>query len=386
MSVPGKAEWALAGGGVVWQFSLRMAGGDVRGVLQYVPQFRGRVFAVLFDEGLLPEPAVAETLLDLKALQEIGVQLVIGVLGGELDALATWCTELEIKHAPVDATVGDGHLASACAGVLARGQAVLLDGRGRSAFDADLSTLIHSLNAAKLIALVNGAGVVYRGGPLHAVSVSEATNLATDEEVEGRELLEGAARSCEAGIPRVHVLDGRQQGVLADELFSNEGVGTMVHTDSYREIRPLREEDIPELLAMVGRSVRESHLVPRSYEDIEQQSESYLVMGLDDNVVGCVALYEYDGGAVGEIGCLYVKQSHEGVGYGQMLVVAAEALAEERGMERVFALSNRAANFFTKHLGYHEVPVAAIPAERREKLAESGRASIVLAKSFGSGD
>ena len=74
---------------MVWQFPLRMAGGDVRGVLQYVPQFRGRVFAVLFDEGLLPEPAVAETLLDLKALQEIGVQLVIGVLGGELDDLAT---------------------------------------------------------------------------------------------------------------------------------------------------------------------------------------------------------------------------------------------------------------------------------------------------------
>ena len=58
-----------------------MAVGDVRGVLQYVPLFRGRTFVVLFDEGLLPEPAVAETLLDLKALQEIGVRLVIGVLG-----------------------------------------------------------------------------------------------------------------------------------------------------------------------------------------------------------------------------------------------------------------------------------------------------------------
>ena len=54
-----------------------MAIGDVRGVLQYVPLFRGRRFVVIFDEGL-PEPAVAEALLDLKALQEVGVNLVIG--------------------------------------------------------------------------------------------------------------------------------------------------------------------------------------------------------------------------------------------------------------------------------------------------------------------
>ena len=71
--------------------------GDVRAVLQYVPLFRGRTFVVLFDEGLLPEPAVAETLLDLHALQTIWVQLVIGVLGGDVDELANWATELEIK-------------------------------------------------------------------------------------------------------------------------------------------------------------------------------------------------------------------------------------------------------------------------------------------------
>ena len=48
----------------------------------------------------------------------------------------------------------------------------------------------------------------------------------------------------------MHILDGRQQGVLADELFSNE-VGTMVHADSYRDARALREDDVPELLAMI---------------------------------------------------------------------------------------------------------------------------------------
>ena len=34
--------------------------GDIREVLQYIPQFRGRTFLVLIEAGLLPEPAVAE--------------------------------------------------------------------------------------------------------------------------------------------------------------------------------------------------------------------------------------------------------------------------------------------------------------------------------------
>ena len=45
---------------------------DVREVLQYIPQFRGKIFLVLIEAGLLPEPAVAETLLDLAVLEDLG--------------------------------------------------------------------------------------------------------------------------------------------------------------------------------------------------------------------------------------------------------------------------------------------------------------------------
>jgi amino-acid N-acetyltransferase len=240
-----------------------------------------------------------------------------------------------------------------------------------------LAALGAGLGAAKLISLVNGPGVLRGGAPLHAISRSAVGEV--EGPVEGHELLLAAGTVCEAGIPRVHILDGRRQGVLADELFSNEGVGTMVHTDSYREIRALREEDIPELLAMVGRSVRHSHLVPRGYEDVEEQTDDFLVMCLDDNVVGCVALHEYDG-RLGEVACLYVKQSHEKLGYGKTLVEAAEAKARDRGLERVFALTNRATAFFTARLGYAEGPADLIPPERLARLEASGRGSVVVVK------
>ena len=74
---------------------------DVREVLQYVPQFRGHTFLVLIEAGILPEPAVAETLLDLAVLEKLGVKLVLGVLGGDIKDLYDWTLECEIKAARV---------------------------------------------------------------------------------------------------------------------------------------------------------------------------------------------------------------------------------------------------------------------------------------------
>ncbi len=344
--------------------------------MQYVPMFRGRTFVVVLDEGL-PEFAVAEALLDLKALQEVGVNLVIAVAGneGEASAVADRAMEMEIKFALVEAL-------DEVEPVLERGQAAMMSCRAGVVPGKEMSALGVSLGAGKLIGLVNGPGVLRNGAPLHAVSCSAVVDLENrsgeGDEIEGVGLLEEAAAACQAGVPRVHILDGRQQGVLAAELFSNEGVGTMVHADSYREVRPLREDDVPELLAMIGRSVRASLLVPRDYDEILEKAGDFLVLCVDDNVVGCVALHrDEEGGA--EVACLYVKQSHERLGYGKALVEAAEERARDLGVGSVFVLTNGAVSFF-ENLGYEPASLEMVPEERARKFQESERGSAVLAK------
>jgi amino-acid N-acetyltransferase len=144
-------------------------------------------------------------------------------------------------------------------------------------------------------------------------------------------------------------------------------------------IRPLREEDIPELLGMIGRSVRRTKLVERSYEDIQSRIGDFHVMTIDDNVVGCVALHEYAAEHTAEVACLYVKQAHEGRGYGGQLVGHAEGIATRRGIPQVFALTNRAAPFFAG-LGYAQAGASALPAARRAQFEASGRDSLVFTK------
>lgn len=350
---------------------------DVRQVLQYIPQFRGKIFLVLIEAGLLPEPAVAETLLDLAVLEDLGVKLVLGVLGGDLKDLYDWTLECEIMAARVSRPISDPDAVREVRDILARGQSAVVDASATGPLNGAVVDFARGIGVAKIITLLEEA-ILIDGAPAHAIRAAEAESLAARTDARGADLLHAAAHACARGIPRVHVLNGRRQGVLVDELFSNEGVGTMVHADSYRMIRELREEDIPELLGMIGRVVRRTALVARTYEDIQSKIGDYRVMTIDDNVVGCVALHEYPAESCAEVACLYVKQAHEGRGYGIELVKHAEEMARARKIPRVFALTNRAADFFTARLGYQPATIDDLPTERRRQFEASGRDSLVF--------
>jgi amino-acid N-acetyltransferase len=352
---------------------------DVREVLQYIPQFRGKVFLVLVEAGLLPEPALAETLLDLAVLEDLGVKLVLGVLGGDLKDLYDWTLECEIMAARVSRPISDPAAVSEVLEILGRGQSAVVDASLVGPLDEAVVDFAKGIGVAKIITLLEEA-ILIDGHPAHAIRAADAESLFSRTDKHGADLLMSAAKACLDGVPRVHVLNGRRQGVLVDELFSNEGVGTMVHADSYRLIRPLREEDIPELLGMIGRSVRRTKLVERTYEDIQSKIGDFHVLAIDDNVVGCVALHEYQAEACAEVACLYVKQAHERRGYGIELVRHAESVAKSRGIPRVFALSNRASDFFINRLGYSQATLEVLPAARRKQYEESGRDSRILSR------
>lgn len=329
-----------------------------------MPQFRGKVFVILVDA---PEPALAEVMLDLLALQGVGVHLVIGSTVHSTDALLDRAAEVELKYSQTVYQSDETELLAA----LGRGQAVVARFQSSDPFSTQIASLAASISAAKLV-LLHGAGGISAQGAVRAAEVTE----------NAPELIVAAADACHAGVPRVHILDGGSPAVLLDEFFSNEGVGTMVYADSYRVIRPLREDDIVELLGMIGRSVRNSTLVPRGYADIEKNLGDYFVMDIDGNVVGSVALHRYPDDDRAEIACLYVKQAHEGLGYGQELVLHAQRAAQKSGVKTVFALTNRAAKFFQNELGYQPLSLDDIPSDRREQLITSGRSSQVFGQTL----
>ena len=83
---------------------------NVRSVLEYVPYFRDKIFAVHVERPLVDSEELVDALLDLDALQEIGVRPVLIVEGTDASALYEHTRVCEMRSALVEAPLKGGQL------------------------------------------------------------------------------------------------------------------------------------------------------------------------------------------------------------------------------------------------------------------------------------
>lgn len=354
---------------------------NIRSVLEYVPCFQGRLFVLHIASSLLQSEELVDALLDADALHELGVRLILIAEGNDASALVHRAAVCEIHAAEAELPLTAGQPAlDRVREIIERRQVAIVASGVSGRFDEGSIALSVSAGAAKYICLQVDPVPSRKGSPVFAIAESEVdASCACDDAAQTKEL-QAAACVCRRGIPRVHLLDGRRRGVLLDEIFSEEGVGSMVHTDSYREIRPLREEDIPELLSMIARCVVDEKLVQRTYESIHSEMESYYVYTLDDTIVGCVALYPYPDYSCAELGCLFIRRDYEGHGYGRALCRFVEDKARRLGFRSIFAISQSAVDYFRNRLHYATLPRSVLPPQRLAVLESSGRRSEVFGR------
>jgi acetylglutamate kinase len=116
---------------------------------------------------------------------------------------------------------------------------IAADGAGQAYnVNADVvaAELAVGLAASKLVYLSDVPGVIGPDGQLLSeLGVAETLDLlARGDVVEGGMIpkLESAIRASKAGVPRVHLLDGRVDHGLVLELLTPEGIGTMILPDA----------------------------------------------------------------------------------------------------------------------------------------------------------
>jgi acetylglutamate kinase len=102
--------------------------------------------------------------------------------------------------------------------------------------DVVAAELAVSLGAEKLVFINDVPGVIGAGGDLLSeLGAQEVLDLlAEGDAIAGGMIpkLESAVRALKAGISRVHLVDGRVEHGLVLELFTPEGVGTMITPDA----------------------------------------------------------------------------------------------------------------------------------------------------------
>jgi amino-acid N-acetyltransferase len=419
---------------------------DLRGIVNYVPRFREKIFVIAVDGEVAASPNFSNVLLDLAVLRSLSVRIVLvhgaahqigqlaldrGVRASNtdgtgitdeptlkvaLDAATTLMNDIMQGLTSVDlraayANVVIAHPAGILSGVdqqhtgrVERVDTQLLqmllnegvipvippigfDGEGhtfRVNSDAIAVEVAESLRAMKVIFLGANDGVTLGGQLIQQLSIAEAEEFAKKRrgQIEAGMVskLEHAARACRNGVPRVHLLNGYMDEALLAEVFSTEGVGTMVYGNDYQQIRRVLKKDVRALLHLIKNSVDHAELVKRTRADLLAQLDDYWALEVDRQLVACVAVHVYPESAKAELACLYVSKKHEGQGYGRKLMAFAEQLAAQRGAKHIVALSTQAFNYFQQKGGYNEVSPDELPPERRKKYDASGRNSKVLQK------
>jgi len=421
--------------------------GDLRGILQYVPQFRGGTFVITVDGLVVASENFANVLLDIGVLHSLNIKVVlVHGIGHQLRELAeqrgveiscddgTGVTDAPTLELSVEAIsrltskimqrltsirlrgVTANAITAHRAGVIngedlgATGTIEKIDAQGLRSFldegmvpviaplgydskgnelrlnsDAVAVAVGEAIGAQKVLFLSHGIARDVAGERIQKLTVTEAESLVAQtgaDELLGRRLrsiLRFAARACAAGVPRVHLLDGMQDEALLGEVFSNEGLGTMVFSDAYDEVRPATAEDVAAMVSMIRQSVKDEALLLRNRKEILEHIEDYFVLEVDGNPVGTIALHPFAEEGEAELACLFIRKDHGGLGYGCRLVGFAEKHARETGAERLFALTTQAGEFF-RGLGFVETSVDSLPVTRQEKYVSSGRNSIVFEK------
>jgi len=241
-----------------------------------------------------------------------------------------------------------------------------------------------SLRAVKLIYLASAPGIRLGDQLLRQLALSEAQQILKTQlsQVHAGDVskLEQAVRAAELGVPRVHIIDGREEEGLLAEVFSNEGIGTLIHANEYQSIRKAMKKDARAIHALIQAGVANDELMRRTRADIERQIDDFYLFEVDRNPAACAALHQYNAEKTAEVACVFVDPRFENQGIGLKLVQFAENQARLLGFDALIALSTQAVNYFVQKCGFQLGRPEDLPPTRREQYDRSGRKSQVLIK------
>ena len=217
-------------------------------------------------------------------------------------------------------------------------------------------------------------GVVVNEGRVSRINAEAALPLLDDlEDNEEKRLLELAVEACKNGVDRVHIVDGTTDGVMLKEIFSNQGIGALIHNNPFECIRQMKSEDVAEVMGLMNPLIDKAVLLPRTMEDLKNQYKDYIVFEIDSTIRGCAAMHLFSGKCA-EIAALAVDQSYKHLGIGAKIVSYLLEDAAKKKQKKVLALTTQSEDWFLQ-MGFKLGSAADLPPDRKPP---GGRNSKIL--------
>ena len=238
-----------------------------------------------------------------------------------------------------------------------------------------------ALRADKLIfiteipLITDAAGTEIREVSTHqAGAVLESGSLNADAAY----YFEAATRAANLGVPRAHLVPYTVDGSVLLEVFTHDGVGTMISSENLESLREATIEDVASILHLIEPLEADGTLVKRGRELIEREVDYFSVIEHDGVIFGCAALYPFPVEKMAEMACLTVSPDSQAQGDGERLLKHLETRARAAGFKKLFVLTTRAAHWFLKR-GFVMASIDDLPKDR-QNMYNWQRKSMVLIK------
>ena len=191
--------------------------------------------------------------------------------------------------------------------------------------------------------------------------------------------LQYCVRACEGGVERSHILPFATDGALLLEVFTHDGVGTMVVDEKLESLREATADDVGGILQLIEPFEKDGTLVRRERTEIERDIENYSVVEHDGIIFGCAALYPYPESRTAEMAALTVSPLSQGQGDGERLLKRVEQRARAAGLDSIFVLTTRTMHWFIRR-GFTQLDPDWLPEARKRKYNWDRRSQVLVKK------
>ncbi|WP_395701856.1 amino-acid N-acetyltransferase [Aquabacterium sp.] len=191
--------------------------------------------------------------------------------------------------------------------------------------------------------------------------------------------LRHCVKACEGGVERSHILPFGVDGAILQEVFTHDGIGTMVVDEKLESVHEASADDVGGILQLIEPFERDGTLVRRERTEIERDVANYTVIEHDGVIFGCAALYPYPEARTAEMAALTVSPQVQGQGDGERLLKRIEQRARSLGLDSIFVLTTRTMHWFIKR-GFVQVDPDWLPDARKRKYNWDRRSQVLVKK------
>jgi amino-acid N-acetyltransferase len=246
-----------------------------------------------------------------------------------------------------------------------------------SALDV-MGAVSRSLGADKLIVMSDFDGINSVDGTMQRqMTVDAARQILEASDQDQKEALMLACDACDSGVPRSHLISYALDGGLLKELYTHDGIGTLISPDEYEQIKTAKGHDLSGILELIRPLQQVGVLAERSNEEVERTLDKFTVITKDSRVIACAALLDNASDKIAEIASVATHPDYRDSGHGERLVAALIDAARQSELERVYVRTTQTAHWF-QELGFTMSLLDELPEAEKQKANVDRNSNILV--------